>query len=56
MTCGRAPASAPCSLATVDVQDLSGDERGTLEVQDPVDDIVDLPQPAQRVKLSQAPV
>ena len=56
MTYGRAPASAPCSLATVDVQNLSGDERGTLEVEHPVDDILDLAQPAQRVKLSQAPV
>jgi hypothetical protein len=43
-------------LTSVDVEDLAGDERGSLEIQDPVDDVVNLAQTAERVKLGEAPV
>ena len=46
-------ASGPTS---VDVQDLAGDEHGSLEIQDPVDDVLDLAHPAERVKLGEARV
>ena len=43
-------ASVAGGLTAVDVQDLAGDERGPLEIEDPVDDVADLAQPAERVQ------
>ena len=34
-------------LTAVDVQDLARDERGSFEVEDPVDDVVDVADPAR---------
>jgi hypothetical protein len=39
-------ASMPGGLAPVDVQNLTGDERGAFEIQDAVDDVADLADPA----------
>ena len=47
-------ASVSGGLAAVDVQGLAGDERGSLEVEDRVDDVADLAHPAQRVQGRQA--
>ena len=49
------PASVPGGLTAVDVQGLAGDEGGPFEVEDPVDDVADLAQPAERVKRGHAP-
>jgi hypothetical protein len=46
----RLVASAARRLTAVDMQGLAGDERGPFEIQDPVDDVVDLAQPAKGVK------
>ena len=43
-------------LSAVDVQDLTGDERGTFEVEDAVDDVVDLAEPSERMKAGEAVV
>jgi hypothetical protein len=43
---GMVACSVACALAAVDVQDLSSDERGVLEVDDRLDDVVDLTHPA----------
>ncbi len=44
----------PGGLPAVDVQDLAGDERGALEVEDPVDHVADLAEPAEWVKAGHA--
>jgi len=44
----------PGRLPTVDVQDLAGDEGGPLEIQDAVDDVADLADPAEGVECRQA--
>ncbi|GHK01142.1 hypothetical protein SY2F82_29390 [Streptomyces sp. Y2F8-2] len=44
----RTPWSVTSALAAVDVEDLSGDERGVLQVDDRVDDVAHLAHPAQR--------
>ena len=43
-------ASVPGGLAAVDVQDLAGDERRPLEVEDRLRDVADLAQPAERLQ------
>ena len=43
-------------LSAVDVQDLTGDERGAFEVEDAVDDVVDLAEPSKRMKTGEAVV
>src|SRR4051794_311332 len=40
------------ALTAVDVQGLAGDERGTFEIEDPVDDIADLAGPTDGVQRS----
>jgi len=47
---GSPSASVSRGLAAVDVQDLPGDERGSLEVEDPVDDIAHLSKPPERMQ------
>ena len=49
----RADGSVSRGLTAVDVQDLPGDERGPLEIEDPLDDVVDLTDSSERVKLPQ---
>src|SRR4051794_22204621 len=39
-------------LSAVDVQGLAGDERGTFEIDDPVDDVADLAGPTDGVQRS----
>jgi hypothetical protein len=41
----------PGGLTAVDVQDLAGDERGPLEIEDPVGDVADVAYPAPGVGL-----
>ena len=43
--------SASSSLTPVDVERLAGDKCGPFEVEDPVDDIADFTEPAQRMKV-----
>ena len=43
-------------LSSVDVQGLARDEGGPLEVEDPLDDVVDRSEPAERVQSGQAVV
>ena len=50
----RLSASVSGGLAAVDVEDLAGDERGPLEIEDPVDDVADLAEPAEGMKRGQA--
>lgn len=47
---GVCRASVPGGLAAIDVQDLPGDERGALEVEDSVDDIAHLSKPPERMQ------
>ena len=44
------------ALAAVDVQDLAGDERRVLQIQDGVDDIVDVAHPAERMQAGEGGV
>ena len=46
----------PCTLATVHVQYLAGDEAGVLEVEDRVDDVVDLAETTDRMQFRQGVV
>ena len=43
--------SGSSSLTPVDVERLAGDKCGSFEVEDPVDDIADFTEPAQRMKV-----
>lgn len=42
-------ASVSCCLTAINVQDLSRDEGCPFEIEDPVDDVTDLAEPAERV-------
>jgi hypothetical protein len=46
----------PSRLATVDMEDLPGDEGGLLQVENPVDDVADLARATERVDGSEAVV
>src|ERR1700722_6789262 len=49
---GSSPeASTSSRLATVDVQDLAGDECRLIEIEDPLDDVVDFPDPTDGLKV-----
>ena len=46
----------PCTLATVHMQDLAGDEAGILQIEDRVDDVVDLAETTDRMQFRQGVV
>src|SRR6185437_7323506 len=48
--------SVPCTLATVHMQDLAGDEAGILQIKDRVDDVVDLAETTDRMQFRQGVV
>jgi hypothetical protein len=50
----RLRASASGGLAAVDVQDFARNECRSLQVQDPFDDVADLADPAEGMKLGHA--
>jgi hypothetical protein len=52
----RQDVSMPSCLAAVDVEGLSGDEGGPLQVEDPIDDVADLARATERVDGSEAVV
>ena len=55
---GALPSHLPAAgvLAAVDMQDLTGDEARTFEVEDGIDDVADLAHPANRVQRRQGRV
>src|SRR5260221_8431605 len=48
--------SVPGDLTAVDMQRLATDERGPVEIEDSVDDVADLAQPAKRLEAGHARV
>ena len=46
----------PCTLATVHMQDLAGDEAGILQIEDRVDDVVDLAETTDGMQFRQGVV
>src|SRR6476659_7031857 len=48
--------SVSCTLATIHMQDLAGDEAGILQIEDRVDDVVDLAETTDRMQCRQGVV
>src|SRR6478736_215840 len=48
--------SVPCTLATVHMHELAGDEAGILQIEDRVDDVVDLAETTDRMQFRQGVV